>query len=1271
MMATYVQRAGVVLVSLLALLDTRSGGRRFRMLALPPAYPPVLLAREARIREIYTVAEQQLNRKGFDECRATLLTLLSIDPQHPLPYLGAVLIGQRRGDLEAAGRLLAGSAPSSGPGPDYGRATLRFLQGRDAEAEGLYSRALEGYVARDHPAGAAASYTGLGNVLLRRARYSESRPAYDTALRIVERLGDRRAVADLLSNLGNLEQGQGNDDAALADYRRALGEREALGDRKGLATALHNIAQILRRRGDDAGALESLERSLRINRDLGDRAGEARNVNAIGLIRLDRGDLERAADDFRKSLELARQLHDRRAEANALTNLGSVHARAGRLKEAQGAHLEALAFRRETGDRAGQAASLNNAASIREMVGDRNGALDLYASALAIERDLGDRRAAAVVLVNLGRIRSELGARAEGIAALREAIDIQRRLGDPRGEADAQEELGKALMDEGDYPAAREALERSLSLRQELRDRRGAASSLDSLGVLSGRRAELDEAVRRLEDALAIRRELEDPRGAAATASHLANARFARGELTGALQLHERALAIHRSLDEPIAQATDLNNIGAVYQAIGDRRTARRYIRESLARMRGAGDPAGEALARANLGVLLEDEGDREGAAREYAESIRLREAIGDRRGAALSRLNLGEVQSALGRTGRARASLEEALRTFRTIGDPGGEALALVGFGNLLRKQGRTDAAADRFRGALDLAKRSGMREEAWQAEAGLAGCLEADGRWQEALAGYERAISDVESIRQGLVSPELKSRFLARRIGLYDSAVRLLWRHGREAGAGDSSPERIAFAIAERSRARSLLDLLAESRADLRRDVDPALLRREAAIVERVARAGRDLAIVRDPGEREALEEFSRRAEEELELLKVDIRQAAPRYAALLYPRPSSAREVQESVLRPGEVLLEYILGEDASYVWMLTRETIRWHALPARATIESDVRRLLERLRSKSADLGGAPAYVPMARRLGRMLLPGEPPWEGSRLLIVADGILHYLPFEALLETGRGGEGTDRFLVERCEVAYVPSASALRLLREPGAAAAGRSRALLVLGDPASDPEAPWPTRSDPLPFAREEARRIGGLFGAGDRAVLLGDQATEEALKAADLRGVRYLHFAAHGLVDEEAPGRSGILLARGPGGAEDGLLQTNEIFGLRLGADMAVLSGCRTGLGRLVSGEGLTGLATAFLYAGVRSVVVSLWNVNDRATCDLMEAFYRDLLAGSAPAAALRAAKQSLLEANRPADRHPSLWAAFVLVGDPVAPGSETVRDSRREEKKRP
>jgi CHAT domain-containing protein len=193
--------------------------------------------------------------------------------------------------------------------------------------------------------------------------------------------------------------------------------------------------------------------------------------------------------------------------------------------------------------------------------------------------------------------------------------------------------------------------------------------------------------------------------------------------------------------------------------------------------------------------------------------------------------------------------------------------------------------------------------------------------------------------------------------------------------------------------------------------------------------------------------------------------------------------------------------------------------------------------------------------------------------------------------------------------------------------------------------------------PLAHARSEVLSIARLFPPDRRQVRLGGAATESGFKKEDLAQYRILHLATHGLIDDSAPGRSGLLLAPGDG-TEDGLLQGTEILNLKLDADMVVLSACGSGLGTLVRGEGLVGLSRAFFYAGTRSLVVSLWNVDDASTAEVMKAFYRRLSRGPSRgpspglsrAEALREAKRDLLRSDRPLYHHPYYWAPLVLVG---------------------
>lgn len=281
---------------------------------------------------------------------------------------------------------------------------------------------------------------------------------------------------------------------------------------------------------------------------------------------------------------------------------------------------------------------------------------------------------------------------------------------------------------------------------------------------------------------------------------------------------------------------------------------------------------------------------------------------------------------------------------------------------------------------------------------------------------------------------------------------------------------------------------------------------------------------------------------------------------------------------------------------------------------------------------------------------------------KLIIVPDGALVYLPFETLAgEPKRAGVAS--YLIERFAISYAPSASALAALRSLKKNNAAEAKGIIAFGDPVYGKDETAIANGDAtergfdfrqLPYTRAEVNGIAALFPPNERRVFLGADAHEANVKAEPLKKYRYVHFAAHALIDEERPARSGIVLSTRSGAIdskEDGALQMSEVMGLKLNADLVTLSACRTGLGQLLRGEGMIGLTRAFLYAGSESVVVSLWNVNDIATASLMKGFYKNLKQGLAKDEALRHAKLELIRGRQQAWRHPYYWAAFVLVGD--------------------
>jgi len=285
--------------------------------------------------------------------------------------------------------------------------------------------------------------------------------------------------------------------------------------------------------------------------------------------------------------------------------------------------------------------------------------------------------------------------------------------------------------------------------------------------------------------------------------------------------------------------------------------------------------------------------------------------------------------------------------------------------------------------------------------------------------------------------------------------------------------------------------------------------------------------------------------------------------------------------------------------------------------------------------------AARWAAPSRRMYKLLIgPVEKALERSNTLVVApDRALAFAPFETLTAATP--------LIEKFAIEYVPSATALAELRNR-ANRTDKGGALLALGDPAytraggaSERRTAW----TPLPNTRDEVLGIGGLFAPEKRRIFVGTAASERQLNAEDLHAVRYLHIAAHGYVDEGLPARSGLALS-------DGVLEVAEILRLRLRAEMVTLSACRSGLGQTLAGEGVMGLSRAFLFAGARSAVVSLWNVSDAATADLMKTFYSNLNRGQPPAHALRKARLRLAKGPRRARRYPYFWAPFIFIGAP-------------------
>ncbi len=852
-----------------------------------------------------------------------------------------------------------------------------------------------------------------------------------------------------------------------------------------------------------------------------------------------------------------------------------------------------------------------------------------------------------------------LAASGAGTAA---AERVPASSGEELAAAEALFALGVAEVRLGEPERALERYRQALALYRRLGDRRGEAAARNNAGLILAETGRPVRAFAELEEALALRRELGDARDEAASAHNLGALHVQLGELQPGLDHYRRALTLHRQLDDPGAEAVTLNNLGLALGRLGEHGQAEAQLRRALELHRAAGDRRGEAGTLGNLGLASFELGRHALALGHLKAAIGLYRELGDEAGEGDMLNNLGFVHLEAGQPAPALEILERALEIQRDLGDRRAEAAVLANLGQLHRLRGAPGPARAHLAQALDFQRRL---EDVWGASFTLLELarLDADrGRLEPALAAIEEAIDAVESLRAEVLSPAYRASLLGDRRELYELRVDLLMRLDRERpGAGHAEA---ALMSAEAGRARGLLDSLGEVRAGIRRGVDPELPAAQRGLRRRLSAresARRRLLRLGDEGGAAAAGEEIEALLEEYRRLEEEVRRRSPRYAELAHPEPLATGALRRLVDN-ATVVLEYSLGEERSALWALTSEGVSAFVLPGRARIEEAARRLHERLGRSRERIHRGPARAAAAELAELILEPARETLGRRRIAVVADGALEYVPFAVLPSGAAGGRrlGLDH------ELLALPSLSALASLRrEDGEMApAAAHKTIAIVADPvfdAGDPRVREPRFQegigafDPLPrlaHSRREAEAVAALVPEDERFLALDFAARRELLTGGALEAFRIVHLATHGVLDAERPELSSLVLSRldAEGRPRDGHLRLLDVYHLRLGADLVVLSACRTALGREVRGEGLIGLARGFFYAGARQVLVSLWQVDDEATAVLMEHFYRGLLVEGLPAAtALRAAQTRVAAERR--WQAPYYWAGFVLQGD--------------------
>ncbi|MBR8841074.1 MAG: CHAT domain-containing protein [Stigonema ocellatum SAG 48.90 = DSM 106950] len=663
------------------------------------------------------------------------------------------------------------------------------------------------------------------------------------------------------------------------------------------------------------------------------------------------------------------------------------------------------------------------------------------------------------------------------------------------------------------------------------------------------------------------------------------------------------------------------------------------------------GDTSGEATTLNNLGLVYSDLGQKQKALEYYNQALPLLRAVGYRSLEATTLNNLGLVYSDLGQKQKALEYYNQALLLHRAVGDKSGEATTL---GNL--------ALLERNRGNLE-----------------------------QSLQQIEAAIKIIEGLRTKVVNQQLRTSYFASVQGYYQLYIDILMQlHKQQPSKGYDA---IALHINERARARNLLELLAEANVNIHQGVDSKLVENERSLQQQFSAAEfQRVKLLQGQYTNKQLDNIKQRIESlnsQLDDVQAEIRVQSPEYATLTQGNKFdklvlTLPQIQQQVLDDNTLLLEYSLGKERSFLWLVSKTSITTYELPKGADIKTVAKTFEKELLDKKDS-----AAIPEAgMKLSQMILaPVASKLKQKRLLFVGDGALQTIPFAVLpipqdTQPLNGNQNSTLStqgnvpistssptpLLVQHEILTLPSASSIGILRNKFIGRKLAPKTIAILADPvfSSDDRrlknTPKPrhdeSRGDDeclnlnrLENTEKEANSILSLVpSATQRFSALGFAASVTTAIQPNLSQYQVVHFATHGCISEKNPQLSKLVFSQfdEKGDNIDGNLNLNKIYNLRLPVELVTMSACKTGLGQNVQGEGLIGLTRGFMYAGAKRVLVTLWSVNDSTTATLMQNFYQKMLQQHQnPVAAIRAAQLEMWKSGK----GPYYWGAFTLQGE--------------------
>ena len=948
--------------------------------------------------------------------------------------------------------------------------------------------------------------------------------------------------------------------------------------------------------------------------------------------------------------------------ADSLFQTGKEYDRSGKMKESEFYYREAYQLYRSLEDTASWLEAGKEYASAMVYRSKVDSAMEMYEMLVEVDHPANDDYNRGDIYNSMGWANSRSGRLDKALHYYRKSLPLSEASGDSLLIGVLYDNLGTVYGKKGNYSKALDYSQKALPYFRGLGYQRSISTTLSNIGDIYLELSLYDRALNYYERSLEIKQELGSIHLLAVSYLDMGHAQKELGNYDQALISYQEALDLSRKAGTPNLTSQLLNNIGVLYKSLGELEKALDYYRQSLdLKEKNSFSSQNTATTIRNIGKLLWEMGELEQAEQHYKKALAIRRQIGNPYQIALSLNNMAQLAL-------EKQNYEEARRRAReiqAIGDSTSSYKVLQDasrfYGLIHRAQGNHQEALKQFRREyaysqfLSPVDRVGpLQQLAIQHHK-----MNSD----SAIVYGKKAIALIEKHRSKAgATSELKTGYFGRHSDFYTQVASwlLTYRNDREE----------AYKLVEQAKARSLSDELSQAARNIDRQLPEEVRIERNRKRSRIDSLYTRLENATSPQKRETIESNIHQAELDYAAYENNLRNRFPELKSLTSPEPITLEHAR-SLVDEETAVLEYAIADDRLITFLISRNGIR-----AEQFTHSGEGSLDEQLTSwvgnfKSAILSNARRSQLQSQSsvLYDALIK---PFEGelanfSNILVVPDGALAYLPFEAIYRDGQ-------YLIERFNVKYVPSLTSFTLLKDKREEE--QYDLLAVAGSSFSD-ERPGSTfrksNLSALPSTLIEVDSISTQFERV--STLKSEEVSERKFKQMlEQNRYRYIHLATHGIIDENHPNRSGLALSTQetltPSSREDGMLRSSEIFGLNIDSDMVVLSACNTGLGKVVEGEGILGLQRSFFYAGASTVVVSLWNVYDRSTASFMNEFYKALNSAgrqqdwsdrllrwigweqSIPfgnkAAAMRHAKLQMIK--HPLFNHPVYWAPFIVVG---------------------